>query len=72
MNVFRFLKLKKSLSKSVLIYHCSFVSYSTPLSGLNQQPNEEIQKKVWKTQVNGRPDNCLMNKHLHVYKRPAL
>lgn len=46
MNVFRFLKLKKSLSKSVLIYHCSFVSYSTPLSGLNQQPNEEIQKSM--------------------------
>lgn len=45
MNVFRFLKFKKRLSKSVLIYHCSFVSYSTPLSGLNQQPNEEIQKK---------------------------
>lgn len=45
MNVFRFLKLKKAYQKV-----CSFIIAVSflippPLSGLNQQPNEEIQKK---------------------------
>lgn len=45
MNVFRFLKLKKKPIKKCAHLSLQFRFLFHPLSGLNQQPNEEIQKK---------------------------